>query len=288
MSLGVEAQIVTIPNANFKNYLLSNSSINTNSDTEIQVSEAMAVTRLSVHGKSINDLTGIEAFTNLTFLECDTNQLTSLDVHLNTLLDTLNCNNNQIPSLDVSMLPLLKRLNCASNQLTTFDASMNTAMIWFDIGNNKITTLDLSNNTALTLLDIVYCTFLTSVNLSQNINLNTLLALQTTQLLTLDVSLNTALTSLNVTNIFGASAAKTICVNASQMASHAGWSKKANDVYSTTNCLVGIDELPSSSASKKLLHIYNMLGQEVNINEVSEGVFFYQYSDGSIKKVANF
>jgi len=38
----VNAQNVVIPDANFKAYLLGNSSINTNADNEIQVSEASA------------------------------------------------------------------------------------------------------------------------------------------------------------------------------------------------------------------------------------------------------
>ncbi|MCH7534683.1 MAG: hypothetical protein IH948_02875 [Bacteroidetes bacterium] len=40
----VNAQIVNIPDANFKSYLVGNSSINTNLDSEIQVSEATAFT----------------------------------------------------------------------------------------------------------------------------------------------------------------------------------------------------------------------------------------------------
>lgn len=63
---GANAQNVNIPDANFKAYLVGNSAINTNADTEIQVSEAMAFTgNIFASNLGITDLTGVEAFTSL-------------------------------------------------------------------------------------------------------------------------------------------------------------------------------------------------------------------------------
>src|SRR5687767_13996548 len=85
--LSTYAQTVNIPDANFKAALVANGAINTNGDSEIQVSEASAFTgTMRVSNKNINDLTGIEAFTNLTALWCDNNNLTSLDISANTAL----------------------------------------------------------------------------------------------------------------------------------------------------------------------------------------------------------
>ncbi|MCH7534753.1 MAG: T9SS C-terminal target domain-containing protein, partial [Bacteroidetes bacterium] len=79
------AQIVNIPDANFKAYLVGNSSINTNGDGEIQVSEAAAYTdTINVFKLDISDLMGIEAFIGLTGLNCSWNALTSLDLSNNT------------------------------------------------------------------------------------------------------------------------------------------------------------------------------------------------------------
>jgi Leucine-rich repeat (LRR) protein len=96
------AQNVSIPDANFKNYLVNNTLINTNGDNEIQVSEATSFTQ-SVYCPSlgITDLTGIEAFTNITELYCGFNQLTSLDVSQNTALVYLYCYSNQLTCLNV-------------------------------------------------------------------------------------------------------------------------------------------------------------------------------------------
>ena len=85
-------QNVNIPDANFKAYLLGNSLINTNGDTEIQVSEAAAFTdTIDCSNMNISNLTGIEAFTALTYLWCVGNQLTILNVSLNTALTSLRC-----------------------------------------------------------------------------------------------------------------------------------------------------------------------------------------------------
>ena len=89
------AQNVSIPDVNFKTYLVGNATINTNGDSEIQVSEATAFTSyIDVNNLSISDLTGIEAFTNLTRLYCQNNNLTSLDLYYNTALTYLNCSYN--------------------------------------------------------------------------------------------------------------------------------------------------------------------------------------------------
>ena len=115
-------QNVNIPDANFKASLVINSAINTNGDSEIQVSEASAFNGLIyVYNMNISNLTGIEAFTAITYLSCGSNQLTSLDVSGFTALTYLECNGNQLTSLDVSGCSALTSLDCSNNQLTSLD-----------------------------------------------------------------------------------------------------------------------------------------------------------------------
>ncbi|WP_338733533.1 T9SS type A sorting domain-containing protein [Mangrovimonas cancribranchiae] len=108
-------QIVNIPDANFKSYLVNNNSINLNGDTEITVAEAQATTELLINGLSIADLTGIEAFTNLTRLDCYTNNLTTIDVSNNLALTRLHCADNQIETLDISANTLITDIQCHNN-----------------------------------------------------------------------------------------------------------------------------------------------------------------------------
>ena len=55
--------------------------------------------------------------TSLTFLDCQGNQIGSLDVSNNTSLGLLGCGSNQLASLDVSNNTVLTVLYCVNNQL---------------------------------------------------------------------------------------------------------------------------------------------------------------------------
>ena len=186
---------VNIPDANFKAYLVGNTAINTNGDTEIQCSEATAFTgTISCSGQSITDLTGIEAFTALTVLYCNYNQLTSLDVSANTALTVLHCRNNQLTSLDVSANTALSDLRFDNNQLTSLDVSANTALITLVGSFNQLTSLDVSANTALENLHL-YDNPVTSIDVSANTALIQL-ELGFNPITSIDVSTNTALQGL--------------------------------------------------------------------------------------------
>ncbi len=195
-STALFGQNVYIPDATFKLLLIGNTSVNTNLDTEIQVSEATAFDDfIYVPSAGISDMTGIEAFTAITGLDCQFNQLTSLDVSQNVALEFLNCWGNQLTSLDVSQNTALETLYCHSNQLTSLDVSQNTALTDLDCGGHPFTILDISQNTAL---ETLWCTDnqLTSLDVSQNTALENLNC-GDNQLTSLDISQNTALTYLN-------------------------------------------------------------------------------------------
>ena len=147
--------VVTIPDANFKTYLVGNTAINTNSDTEIQCSEASAFSgMIDCSNMDIEDLTGIEAFTNLTALKCQGNLLTSMDLSANTSLSLLHCYVNDLTALDLSANTALTSVDCGNNEITALDLSANTDLAYLHCGYNQITSLNLSGNTSLNTL---YC-----------------------------------------------------------------------------------------------------------------------------------
>ncbi len=150
------------------------------------------VTWLYCNGNQLTDL-DVSKNTALTVLVCSNNQLTALDLSHNTALTWLNCDENKLTALDLSHNTALKSLNCSYNQLTALDVS-NTALTQLWCFKNQLTALDLSQNTALTWLD---CdgNQLTTLDVSKNTALTKLLC-NTNQLTALDVSKNTALTSL--------------------------------------------------------------------------------------------
>jgi len=146
ITLVSNAQNVTIPDANFKAYLVGNTSINTNADTEIQVSEAQAFSgTINCSNMSISSLNGIEAFTAITNLNCTDNDLSSLNVSSNTALSLLSIFNNNISNLDVSQNSVLTRLWCMFNDITSLDLSQNSGLVFLQANNNELSSLNLAN-----------------------------------------------------------------------------------------------------------------------------------------------
>ncbi|NHN24472.1 T9SS type A sorting domain-containing protein [Flavobacterium jejuense] len=239
LGLNLQAQIVNIPDANFKAKLLSASSsnqiastqtpntfngsvsmyhkIDTNEDGEIQVSEALTIKYLNVSSSNISSITGLEAFTNILYLNATNNQLsnvnfssnlnlkfiqlsnniiTNIDCSQNLNLNTINLFSNQLLTIDVSNLSSLKTLDLSFNQLTTIDISSNQNLESFSVGNNNLTSINLSNNSNLTLLRI-YSNQISTIDLSILTNLNWL-ELDSNQLTSIDLSNNTNLTYIQL------------------------------------------------------------------------------------------
>ena len=176
------------PDANFRAVV---STFDKNGDEQLDETEIAAVTEIDCSGKNISSLKGIGCFTALTYLDCDGNQLTALDVSRNTALKWLFCHDNQLTVLEVSNNTALDVLQCGGNQLTALEVSKNTALTGLWCYENQLTALDVSRNTALTSLSC-YKNQLTVLDVSTNTALTNLYC-QDNQLTTLDVSKNTAL-----------------------------------------------------------------------------------------------
>jgi uncharacterized repeat protein (TIGR01451 family) len=183
-AVNTQAQIINIPDANFKQFLISSSAkdslgnnflIDANNDDEIDQSEALRVFYLKIFPVNIyiKDLTGIEFFNNIRTLECYTTSLTSLNVSNLTYLNRLQCTQNQLTSLNISGLKNLQYLNCYSNRLTSLDLRDATNLNYLKCDVNQLTSLDLS---ALTNLNYLDCSFniLTNLNVEKLINLESL------------------------------------------------------------------------------------------------------------------
>ena len=200
------SQTTAIPDAIFEQELVNQGKDTNGMTGDILNADALAVTYLNVEGLFITDLTGIEAFTSLTYLVCSDNELTTLNVNSNTALQILQCNGNFLSSLDVTQNTNLLSLNCSFNQISSFDLSQNLLLGTFACTFNPLTDLDVTMNTALLALFCSY-TGLSSLNLNENIlledlicsgnNLTNLVLSDNTALQWLDCSYNN-LTSLNL------------------------------------------------------------------------------------------
>lgn len=194
------AQIVNIPDANFKEALLNYQPvIDTNSNGEIEVSEALSVTSLNLSINYLSNLIGIESFTNLNDLSINGGlSFTSLDLSSLINLQSLNLiYGNELTTLNLNNLPNLQTVNCHDcdllNQLNMGGTTNLTSLI---CRNSDIISLDMSQHTNLQTLNCPNSSELSSINLSGNNNL-TYLDCSNCNLTTLDLSSCTNLNYLN-------------------------------------------------------------------------------------------
>jgi hypothetical protein len=132
-----------IPDTSFKQRLISQG-IDTNNDGEISYEEAAIIDSLFIAEDSISDLAGIEAFVNISWLDCSRNLLDTLDFTSNLLLEDINCMHNELTSLDISANSFLQHLNFFGNQLQAVNLSNNSLLENLNGGANPLTSIDLS------------------------------------------------------------------------------------------------------------------------------------------------
>ena len=139
------------PDAAFRNYVSNFDGDSNGYLTEVEID---GVTDITAPLMDITSLKGIEHFTALKTLDCNSNKLTALDVTKNTALKNLICTGNQLSAINLSKNTDLEELDCSNNKLTVLDVSNNTALTTLSCENNQLTTLDVTNNTSLSTL---YC-----------------------------------------------------------------------------------------------------------------------------------
>ena len=165
---------------------------------DILLSDVDGIGTLFLFNKGIASLSGIGHFASLTYLECSNNNLSVIDVSVNTRLKTLNCNNNQLTSLDISKNTMLTELRCNRNHITGFDVSHNASLMILDCSMNRLQSLDVAGNTLLENLDC-HNNHIGVIDVSNNAALKAL-DCSGNQLNSIDVSRNMLLENLNCSN----------------------------------------------------------------------------------------
>ena len=156
----VNAQVINIPDGNFKNKLLESSAdnyiatnsdgkgikIDSNNDNEIQRDEALVVQGLRLDGAGISDFDGLEYFINIKILEFNFNKITSFDASKYIFIKELNCFGNELIDLNLTGLKDLETLRCSSNKIEILDLSGLTNLKFLDCNNNSVTHLEFTDN----------------------------------------------------------------------------------------------------------------------------------------------
>jgi Leucine-rich repeat (LRR) protein len=188
-----------IPDDNFEQALIDLGFDTGSLDDYVFTNTINTVTDLVIINKNILDLTGLEDFDALTYLDCSYNLLTRLATYNNEELSVLRCDHNELTSLDIMGNFNLTQLFCGNNKLTSLDYlyyAQELNSINFE--NNQISTIDLSANSKLLNLN-AEGNNLTIVDISNNSKLTTLSG-SNNQLTSLDVSKNPALFTLICSN----------------------------------------------------------------------------------------
>ena len=212
IGLKIQAQIINIPDFNFKNKLLSASSsnciatngdglcikIDTNDNGQIEVSEVSNVATLYIDNSYISDLTGINSFSNLDALYCYSNFITSLNITSLFNLTILDCSYNELSTLNASGLVNLNFINCSQNNITNLNITGDINLSYLYCGANQLTSLNLTGFNSLITLSFGYNS-LSTINLTGLTNLTGLFC-NNNLLTALDLSPTPNLASLGFAN----------------------------------------------------------------------------------------
>ncbi len=169
-----------VPDDNFESYLESvGLGDGVNSNDSVNTEAIISHQNLYINNLNISDLTGIENFVDLRYLDCSFNALSFLDLANKTELRSINCsnnqinnlilpstaspffeylviNNNQLTNLNFPNIPFLIEFNCSNNQFTNLDLSQTLIMGYFDCSNNQLNSLNFRNQNTSGIIAITF------------------------------------------------------------------------------------------------------------------------------------
>ncbi|WP_298515807.1 matrixin family metalloprotease [uncultured Kordia sp.] len=263
-------------------------------DNQVPTVYIEGVTSLDVSSLGVSDLTGIEDFIALVDLDAEVNNLTSLDLSNNLLLETVDldsnelatltlptngslvtfiCNNNpNLTTIDFSGNTNLETIQCGSNGLTSVNLNGLSMLNSLALSSNSLSTIDVSSVTNLATFVIANNT-LTSIDLSNNTNL-TYLNIESNNLNSLDISNNTALEYL----FFSDNSIASIDVS-SQTALL--W------LYTSNNLLTTIDVSSNTLLQKLWVNDNQLTSLDIVANTVLEELVCYNNTITTLDASAN-
>ena len=194
------SQKTYVPDDNFEAYLEANGmGDGINNNDSVTTANISGITNLNVGNQNISDLSGLEAFSSLTVLNCGGNpQLTYLDVSQNYALVSISSRSSGLININFGTISNIKSLDLLNNQLTSLDLTSLVQLEATYFRNNQLTSLDVSQNVNLKNLKIEV-NQISSIDISQNTQL-TYLSCWNNQITALDVSQNLLLETISVGN----------------------------------------------------------------------------------------
>lgn len=185
-----------------------------------------------------------------------------MDLSQNVALEYLYSDGNELSTINVSNNTQLLHFHCASNNMTKIDVSKNERLVHLDCHNNTVDSLDFSRNKKLRKLE-AYNNTLRNLDLTNNPDLFNVVVNNNPFLKQICISTEHYIQTVDVPQ---------------------DWIKDEVANWDT-KCITSLEDDLNLTTSKKVERIYNSLGQEIKSENAKSGLFIYQYSDGSTKKI---
>jgi len=169
------------------------------------IEDFVALEILNVQNNAIDgSVTPLDLSQNTALIELNTNSnsIVTLDLSSNTLLEVLDVGNSSLTTLDITQNVALRILtvNTNTNLASTLDVTNNTALIELNCSSMNLTSLDVTNNVLLEVLS-AGLNNLPAINVTNNVNLKTLAIATNTNISSIDISQNLNLEILKVNNL---------------------------------------------------------------------------------------
>ena len=252
------AQQTYVPDDNFEQALI-NLGYDIVLDDSVLTTNINNVTTLNIQGQGISNLSGIEAFASLYWLQCDQNQITNLNISNLNYLDYLTCYDNNITNLNLGNNNL-SWLQCWNNNISNIDLSNCTNLELIEISNNNLTSLDVSN-----------CSSLYSIVIGNNNLTNLDLRNGNNNIIdTLSIENNPNLYCINVDD-------STWSMSNWTPSNEHFWDSQS---YFSNNC-PSPTSIQEHTTNKELLKVTDLLGRET---KQKNQPLFYIYDDGTVEK----
>ncbi|MDX8552305.1 T9SS type B sorting domain-containing protein [Tenacibaculum sp. 1B UA] len=161
------SQNTYVPDDNFEQELINLGYDSGPLDDYVLTSNIETIKKLDIENKNISDMTGIQDFVSLTYLDCSDNFFTNIDVSKLIKIETLICGASNLNTLDIKNNTLIKFLSVNDSKLSSINVTKNINLEHFVIYGNNLSVLDISNNLKLRFLS---CSSnnLTQLNTSNN------------------------------------------------------------------------------------------------------------------------
>ncbi|SDR92477.1 Por secretion system C-terminal sorting domain-containing protein [Polaribacter sp. KT25b] len=163
-------ETTSIPDANFEQYLINLGYDSGEIDGKVITGNLSAINSLNIKSKGISNLSGIEDFINLVELNAANNQISTIDLSKNLLLENLFIANNQLQTIDLSNNLQLKNIDVGENDLSNLDVHLLVDLVTLYCDQNQLTVINLFSNKELLVL-IANENQLKTVDIRENDNL---------------------------------------------------------------------------------------------------------------------